>query len=119
MAQDAVRTIRSTFIAALLLGALPAVGAPSLLAQTRATIQASAVVLPAPSDQQTQLSTVSGAERFLAAAPALQSTSRIRLTDRSGITVVSTQVINPDSQARATLTARPKGVRLTIEYAAN
>lgn len=119
MTQDAVRTIRSTFIAALLLGVLQAVAAPSLLAQSRATIQASAVVLPAPSDQQTQLSTASGAERFLAAEPTLQSISTKRVTDRSGITVVSTQVISPDPQPGQAPAARPKAVRLTIEYAAN
>jgi hypothetical protein len=103
-------------IAAFTFGIAEALRPASLLAQTNATIQASATILTPPSSQQTQLATPEGAQSFYAATPALQAAPRTRVADRRGTTMVSAQAI-ADASA-STDQPRPR-VRLTIEFAAN
>ena len=105
-------------ITAIAFGIAAALRPVSLLAQSRATIQASATIVVPPSSQQTQLATPEGAQSFYAASPALQTASTTRLADRRGMTVVSAQPVT-DVAALATAGQPRRRVRLTIEFAAN
>lgn len=118
MARIAVRLLNVTAITAISIGIAGTVAAPSLLAQSNATIQASVTIVTPPSSQQTLLATPDGAQRYYTATPALQTGTRTRLADRRGSTFVSAQAV---TDARATTPGdelRPR-VRLTIEFAAN
>ena len=112
------RFCRVLVISAFVFGIAEAARPASLLAQNRATIQASATVVVAPSSQQTQLATPEGAQSYYSASTALQTTPGARVVDRRGITVVSAQAVSDPNAVAATDPTR-RLVRLTIEFAAN
>lgn len=111
------RFCRVVAITAFVFGMAAALRAPSLLAQSNATIQTTVTVLPAQTAVQTHEAALAAGMLAARTAAAAQPAAPVVVVDSSGLVAITTQPQVDASAAAAE--RRQRSVRLRVEYTAN